>query len=342
MREEYLDKVWKENPNYIRRFYDNIKNYERLCGEIEYILTKELNNELIEYSQISSRAKTVKSFCEKIARKKYNDPFSEITDFAGVRVVYLYSTDRARIESVVEDNFDIIEKVDKITSADEDQFGYGALHYLVRIKENHSGARYDDLQDLVCEVQIRTILQDSWAVVAHHLSYKQESDIPAELRRKLNALSGLFETADDQFEFIRSARESYRKKVTEEITQNEISSFNKEINLDNLNAYLKWKYPERGDFDIESLQSTLSELKEFGYKNFFEIESVINRSLEAVEAYEAKYPPADEDGEDCGYNPIGMIRSSLSFVDESYLQAAYPEHIINQQNEFLHLVKKNA
>jgi ppGpp synthetase/RelA/SpoT-type nucleotidyltranferase len=60
--------------------------------------------------------------------------------------------------------------------------------------------RYDDLKKLVCEIQVRTVLQDAWAIIDHHLSYKQESDVPKILRRKLNSLAGLVETAHDQFD----------------------------------------------------------------------------------------------------------------------------------------------
>ena len=48
---------------------------------------------------------------------------------------------------------------------DVERFGYGALHYVVKVKKLHAGARYDDLKKLCCEIQTQTILQDAWAVV---------------------------------------------------------------------------------------------------------------------------------------------------------------------------------
>ena len=218
MTDEHLDKVWKDNPKYVREYYDLLPKHERLCNEVKHIITTDLKKAKIEYAHIENRAKTLSSFCEKVIRKSYKAPFSDITDLAGVRVVYLYLSDREKIEATIEKEFDIIEKVNKISDDDVEKFGYGALHYVVKIKEKHSGARYDDLKNLVCEIQVRTILQDAWAIVAHHLSYKQESDIPKELRRNLNALSGLFEIADGEFEKIRSARTQYQDKVKEEIS----------------------------------------------------------------------------------------------------------------------------
>jgi len=178
---EYLNEAWEKHPDYVRRFYDNFELNKKLCDEVEYTLSTEIQKEEIEIAQITSRAKTLESFCEKISRKSYSNPFDEITDFSGVRVVYLYSIHKNQIEKIIEREFEVIEKVDKVL-VDDNVFGYGALHYLIKIKNTHAGARYEELKNKVCEIQVRTILQDAWAVVAHHLSYKQESDVPKELR----------------------------------------------------------------------------------------------------------------------------------------------------------------
>jgi ppGpp synthetase/RelA/SpoT-type nucleotidyltranferase len=54
-----------------------------------------------------------------------------------------------------------LRKVDKLEEQEVDKFGYGALHYLVNLGRKSSGARYDDLKRLVCEIQVRTVLQDA-------------------------------------------------------------------------------------------------------------------------------------------------------------------------------------
>jgi ppGpp synthetase/RelA/SpoT-type nucleotidyltranferase len=85
-----LENTWKEKPDIILAFIKARYQYEQLCNEIGYILTKRLDENNIEYSAITSRAKTLKSFSEKISRKDYKNPLKDITDLAGVRVVYLY------------------------------------------------------------------------------------------------------------------------------------------------------------------------------------------------------------------------------------------------------------
>jgi ppGpp synthetase/RelA/SpoT-type nucleotidyltranferase len=239
-----LSRLWDERPEVIRAFVDERSNYEQLGAEVAYILEKRLRAADVEFAAITHRAKTVKSFAEKVWRKRYKDPMTEMSDLAGVRVVYLYRSSRKAIEEVIEVECDIVEKVDKVAEDEPTRFGYGALHYLVRVGRKSSGARYDDLKALICEVQVRTVLQDAWAIIDHHLNYKKESDVPRLLRRKLNALAGLFETADDQFDRIRAEREDYLASMAALLSKPE-AFLEQELNLDTFEVYLSWKFPER-------------------------------------------------------------------------------------------------
>jgi putative GTP pyrophosphokinase len=241
-KEKDHDLIWKSRPEIIKGFLEQREDYEQLCAEIAYILKKRLIEENVEYSTVSNRAKSLKSFLGKISRKNYSDPIKDITDFAGVRVVYLYQHDLAAIEAIIKKEFSIIERVDKLNEKGTDKFGYGAIHFIVKIGKNSSGARYDSLKNLVCEIQVRTVLQDAWAIIDHHLAYKSESDVPSNLQRKLNSLAGLFETADNQFESIRQERSKYLKVVAK--SANTDAFLDNELNLDTFEAYLKWKFPE--------------------------------------------------------------------------------------------------
>ncbi len=60
-------------------------------------------------------------------------------------------------------------------------------------------------EDLVCEIQIRTILQDAWAEVEHELVYKAEfSPFDEPLKRKLAALNANLTLSDIIFQEIRN------------------------------------------------------------------------------------------------------------------------------------------
>lgn len=280
--DKQLDLLWKNNPETIKKFIEQRNDYEQLCSEIAYILRKRIFKANIEISSVSNRAKTLKSFLEKISRKTYENPFVDLTDFAGVRVVFLYQSDLKKIETIIKREFTVVEKVDKLNDKGVDKFGYGAIHFIVKLGKGTTGARYDDLKDLKCEIQIRTVLQDAWAIIDHHLVYKRESDIPSTLQRKLNSLAGLFETADDQFNSIRNEREKYLKDIDASISTP--SFLKSEMNLDTFTAYLKYKFPdmkvEYFDGQIGLIYDGVSQIK---FKTLSDLDKIIQKNLKFSE-----------------------------------------------------------
>src|SRR6266852_3863355 len=118
-----LDSMRFEHPTMKHRFIEQKHNYEELCTEVVYILEKRFKQLGVEVSNVSSRVKTFESFLEKIRRKEYEDPFKNIQDFAGIRVVCLYKRDVDRIEAIVHDEFEVLETVDKLEEKGSDRFG---------------------------------------------------------------------------------------------------------------------------------------------------------------------------------------------------------------------------
>ena len=341
-----LNQQWENNPYEIRMFLEMQPHYEKLAEEVAYILKKGVQAANIEYATISYRVKKLESFCEKAIRKNYKKPLEEINDVAGVRLVFLYLTDLPKLEALIEKEFQIVEKIDKLGESDPNQFGYSALHYIVNIGEKASGARYDDLKELICEIQVRTILQDAWAIVAHHLSYKQESDVPKELQRKLNALSGLFETADNQFDHLRDERLGYKEKIIQQISRHESEFLKSKINLDNLIEFLNWRLPDREPEEKKYVSELLSELTCLGYTKLVELDKLLSQTYEAVKAYEAKYPPtkSTEEGgfENISFVQVGVIRIALELIDDKFMNYKKLDKTLRQNiEEFRYLVKKD-
>jgi len=272
------DKTWVDNAITAKKFIDQRSDYEQLGQEVAYILESAVEKSRIEYSAITTRAKTLKSFLEKILRKEYKDPFKEITDFAGVRLVFLYNSDFDKIEKIISSNFKVIEKVDKLNDKGVDKFGYGAIHYIVQLSKKHSGARYDNLKSLNCEIQVRTVLQDAWSIIDHHLVYKNESAVPKKLRRKLNSLAGLFETADDQFNQLRIERESYIEMVAD--AQSKPQQFlNEELNIDSFRQYTEWKFPKLKieTFEGQSEIAFGELMKLTGFKKLSDLDKIVEQ-----------------------------------------------------------------
>jgi putative GTP pyrophosphokinase len=283
-----VERLWKENTESIKSFIERQSDYEKLCAEVAYILNRELVKEEIEFSTITCRAKTLNSFLEKIQRKSYRDPVSEITDFAGVRVVCLYIDDLEKLEKLIAEHFEVVEKIDKLTDRKADQFGYGAIHFVVRLGKNASGARYDDLKNLVCEIQTRTVLQDAWAIIDHHLVYKNESNIPTVLRSRLNRLAGDFQSADRKFSDLRAEREEYLRRV-EDSEINSEQFLENELNLDSFVRYARWKFPDLpAGREVLDVPFYLNPLTEMNLKTLGDLDEVVNRGAAAYKFYLAE------------------------------------------------------
>jgi len=196
---------------------------------------------------------------EKISRpgKSYTEPLSEIPDLVGVRLILYYQDEIATVGSLIEEQFDIIEKESshQPDGYSPDQFGYISMHYVVLLNKKRADLpEWKAFKGIKVEIQVRTLLQHSWAGISHALQYKQEGDVPIMLRRKLFRLAGLFELADEEFVGIRNERDS----IVEESIKS-VHSDQKEIRVDApvIREFLKTSPT------IESMQS---ELESIGYK----------------------------------------------------------------------------
>ena len=280
-----IDNLWLEKTEIIKRFLEQRADYEKLCAEVAYILNRELGKNHVEFSTITHRAKTLNSFLEKIQRKSYGNPIEEITDFAGVRVVCLYVDDLIKVETAIVKHFEIVEKIDKLADKKNDQFGYGAIHFVVRLGENSSGARYDDLKNFVCEIQTRTVLQDAWAIIDHHLVYKNASNIPTVLKSRLNSLAENFQGADDEFRSIRAEREEYLTNIEKSENDSELFLEN-ELNLDSFVRYAQWKFPELpSGLQILDVPFFLKPLTEMNLKKLKDLDEIVERGTRDYKMY---------------------------------------------------------
>lgn len=230
---------------YSKRFKDNTDKYEKLGINISQALELLLKENNIPYLSITYRVKNHDSFMEKIERKKYNNPFEEIEDICGVRIICYYQSDIERIKKVIIQEFEITNNENKEEKLDYDQFGYRSSHFIIKIKKEwFNTPNYRGLNDLKAELQVRTILMHAWAEIEHKLAYKSESQIPQEFRRKFSRISAKLEESDEQFEEIKNQIESKKHKLIESAKLS--NQFDEtEFNLDTLQAFLDYAFPER-------------------------------------------------------------------------------------------------
>lgn len=159
--------------------------------------------------RIKDCEESIKKFTRKYqsALEKSAIPYEikdHITDLIGLRLVCLYEDEIDPIGALVGDQFDVIEVTDKTAQIEgtENEFGYKGLHFDLRLDQGRAAMpEYRQFAPLRFELQIRTIIQDSWSTLDHKIKYKKS--IPPALKRRINTLAALFELSDREFRQIR-------------------------------------------------------------------------------------------------------------------------------------------
>lgn len=222
----------KEKYNFREYFSNNIRLLEGATVSFRTLLDALLtHSENIYISKVEGRIKDKEECIRKFNlkyRKKLESSQTEyeikdhITDLIGLRVVCLYEDDIEKIKNVLFEHFSVIDETDKISQIEstEDSFGYKGLHLDLKLGDQRKYMpEYKAFVNLRFEVQIRTIIQDSWSVLDHKIKYKKS--IPNSLKRRINTLAALFELSDREFKEIRSATEAEIEKVESEETEAE-------------------------------------------------------------------------------------------------------------------------
>jgi ppGpp synthetase/RelA/SpoT-type nucleotidyltranferase len=230
-----------DNINKLTEEYNKLRpTYVSITDKVVLLLRELIKHDSIDIHNIEGRAKDVESFKFKIQRKsnKYLDPLKEITDLSGIRIITYYQDDVEKVETLLKREF-IIDKensLDKGKLLNSNEFGYRSVHYVLSLSEDRLKLpEWSKYKEIKIEVQIRTVLQHSWASISHSLQYKHEDDVPAELKRKLYRLAGLFELADEEYMDVRNRNKLI---MTEIVATSSESSMNFEINLLTLSNYI--------------------------------------------------------------------------------------------------------
>jgi hypothetical protein len=206
------------------------------------------------------------------------------------------------VRKIIRDEFTILEELNKFDELGADRFGYGAWHFIVRLGQRTAGARYEDLRELLCEIQVRTVAQDAWAILQHHLVYKQESGVPARIQRQLNALAGQFETADELFDKLRKDREDYLEQVRQSPDLSTVA-----LDLDTFTEYLGRWFPGRPAEGYDSqLRLVFNKLLAAGFKTLKPLDQAIADTADDRRRLFQEYGLAD-----IRKTPDGKVPASL-------------------------------
>ncbi len=227
------------NEPLLMEYDSEIGKYKELEPLVIYALTDELKNAGIGTMQIAHRIKTRDSFAEKLLRKpdKYASIY-DMTDILGIRIICYFSDQVDEIAAILRRIFVVDDKdsVDKRKNLDPATFGYLSLHYICSLpqKEDHSKG----LSEIRFEIQVRTVLQHTWAEIEHDLGYKTDFGIPKAIRRNFARVAGLLEIADEAFLQIRNTIVNYEKDVRDRIINDNVDDM--PLDLVSLKAYLEF------------------------------------------------------------------------------------------------------
>lgn len=324
-----------------RDFYEtNHQLLEDAKNSFVTLIKSLISHARLSISKVEGRVKD-KEECIKKFNRKYrtelesnSQPYTiqeHITDLIGLRVVCLYEDDIEKVRSCFAEHFDVIDITDKIAQIErtEDSFGYKGLHLDLKLNDKriilpeysiYSGFRF--------EVQIRTIIQDSWSVLDHKIKYKKS--IPNGLKRRINILAALFELADREFREIRDStiEEIKKEEISEEVLSQETEAsqvplVEQKFHYAKLNAFSLLKIAQHffHDFEFEShkvdgFTQEIINLKPDitrGKFNFY-----MRENISKIKRYKADFEQANPND---SLTPYTVIRHCLYLGDKEIFAA---------------------
>ena len=246
--------------NHIEEYTSIRPAYDRFRSKLTELITELIESSDADMASIESRTKSIESFEEKINRygKNYKNPLEEVTDLCGIRIITYYTEDIYKIAELIENEFKIDKEnsVDKTEIQSPDKFGYQSLHYVLSIgPKRNKLAEWKAFKDFNCEIQIRSILQHSWAAIDHKLRYKTKGEIPSKLKRKIYRLSALLELADEEFLSIKNQTKDLHSEI-----ENSIDSGNLDLEFNTLSIHSYFDRNDKID-DIVKVAETIGFIK---------------------------------------------------------------------------------
>lgn len=303
------------NENKISIEYQKKKDdFSKLGQNLVEALKTFLTEKEIPFLDIYYRVKKLDSFIEKIERKKYSNPFDEIEDICGIRIICYYASDIDRINQIINDELNVIEEQDKSDLLGLKEFAYRSKHYIVKINKSWLAApNFRKLKGLKSEIQVRTILMHAWAEIEHKLNYKSDAQVPDKFQRKLFGLSAKFEEADEQFEELRIGIENYKEKLIETIKTTNSFDINQDFNINTFEAFIKFHF---NDLILDDFRLKHNFEEYFKYGIHFPI---LENAIQKVKPY---FKEITDDLMKSGYitveeDPTELLGMSLDIIDDT-------------------------
>ena len=230
-KEKYLNQILED--------FSHKENHYNLLGISTVNLLQTLLGD-ISIHQITYRVKSKQSLNLKIVKKNYKyEKLHDITDILGIRIITYFEDDIDLIEKILNKEF----KVDKENTIDKrnvdiDKFGYRSVHYILQLNSDRTKlSEYKSYKNLKFEIQVRSILQHSWAEIEHDLGYKGINEVPLSAKRTFYRAAALLEQVDIEFIKLRKEILAFENEVSKSIIPENNNTI--KITKSSLIAYIK-------------------------------------------------------------------------------------------------------
>lgn len=136
----------------------------------------------------------------------------------GFWIILYFEDDIYEVEKIIRREFDIDEKNSVAKRhIDADKFGYRSLHYVVALNEKWLRLpEYQKFENVKFEIQIRSILQHSWAEIEHDIGYKGEMK-SLNCQTYFYRIAALLEQADIEFVKLKNELKIHELSLSQKI-----------------------------------------------------------------------------------------------------------------------------
>lgn len=312
----------------LRQQYDEaVHGLSDLAGILKGVLEEFLTKESIAYAEITYRIKQYDSFVEKISRKSYRSPTSDVIDLCGLRIVYLYTGDLDKIIQILKREFEVSESEKKEAELSPDRFGYRSYHIVASIREEWlSAPQFRQFRGRKFEIQIRSILMNSWASISHQLFYKKDST--RELQRRLYRLSALMELADVEIDHLLALK----GEGSTEPQGSELQA------IDEIQRILDHHVPERIKSEYNILAKLYREMSDYGLSTA-QLDEFLSSRLPLLRQIEKEVFADKEtiDGVEARWMQVGIVRAVMYLTIDQYWRdegMKYNKHFVDTMESY--------
>lgn len=207
-----MPQLENKESEFIKRFDEEIPILHSLGKYFVELITKKICDNYninslvkipIEYRVKDKSSLVTKAFYRK---KKYQNPYEDITDKVGLRIVLMSLNQISLIEELLYelDLFYYSKDRDFEQEIEENPttFIYQSVHYIARNREDITYNGNIIKANTPCEIQIRTLLQHAYSELTHDTIYKPKISQEPKTHRKIARSMALIESTDDIFQSV--------------------------------------------------------------------------------------------------------------------------------------------